>query len=251
MSTNDFSSPTPSWTPVQEYSELIRQANEKYGFGFPNCMIDLLSLDLKGFEHLDFYTPSSVRIWPIGGLRENWTKLFRWMEDRLSEHGIELMSCINVQELSFFRTKRDDKTYENIRGVVPDRNMVPRDKYHYSTNRIVLSPNRINLATSCRDLTANAKMVGQYWVGIEILTLLALNPQMFKLLDGKTLPHLCANGVRVSEEFVPVFQYNELGRALVSIHFVNARKGFDRRVKSIGTEWSGFDWNNTSVPTCT
>lgn len=242
---------TPAWTQVKDYADIIRKANEDFDFGFPQCMIDLLSYDLEGHKHLDFFTPSSVRIWPIGNLRENWTKLFSWMCSRLLEVGIELNSCINVHDLTFFATKRDEKTYENIRGTVTDRNLIPRDKYHYHTNRIVLTPCRMNLATSYKNLSPNAQMINMYWAGIEIVILLALNPQMFKCLDGKILPHLCANGVRVSEEFIPVFHYNDHNEATVSIHFVNSRKGFDRRIKSIDPEWSGFDWNNTSVVTCT
>ena len=221
--------PSPSnlyipWTKPEAYPKMISDANQRYNFGIPKQNIERLESALETYEHLDDYTPCSVRMWLRGNLKNNWEKMFLWLSDGIKTEGFQLGSFIHAEDLLYYDDKRDGDFYKHVKGHVKCE-LIPRQAHIHESSKLVLTPIRLNLGGF---LATDTYQTNNYWGGLELLTFLALNPQVFKLLDGQTLPYLCANGLRTKDGFVPIFRFNDDEECLISGHWFNTKMNFKK-----------------------
>jgi hypothetical protein len=200
------------WTNPQVFPELIEYANFYYGMGLSDQKIDGFKRTVEKLEpETDNLSPISVSLMGKGDIASNWNKQYAWLQDRMSEIGHEVYSCIYAEEIEL--------KAQNTQG--PSLEVV-----------------RFNLKQSEGGVSYRAPKQLR-WAGLEVMTMLCLSPQCFTLLNGKVLPMICANGARFATAFVPIFLC-ENGEPHIQARWVN-HNGPDKSE-------SGF-WSRTQIPT--
>jgi len=225
------------YTSPLDYPKLISDANQKYRLGIPAINIEKLDESLKAYPHLDDQTPTSVRMWLRGSLKNNWEKMFSWLSGSLEAEGINITSCIHPAELRYYDPAKDAKFFSCIKGKNDNVKFAPKQVHKYECNKLVLSPVRLNLGGY---LVPDTLATG-YWGGLEVLPFLALNPQLVGYLDGIIIRYLCANGLRAQSGLVPVISYDDdNAQCDITGHLINPDMNFDREAAS-------FPWEKVTV----
>ncbi len=164
------------WTPTAEYPKIVAEANQRYGFGFSEEELRLLSekLIILGNQP-DSLKPISVALWPKGTKRQNIDKLIIWLIDRAKEiEGLEL----NITSLLGMNP--------TIVGGFTNYGNSPFAK------PIILDLRRERVECSNED-EDGSKSIGQ--IGIELLVFMCLNPQVIKAMKKKPIGPLRAPGL--------------------------------------------------------
>jgi hypothetical protein len=173
---------TIPWTPIAELVDRIMKRSEKRGWGFTKADAEKLAITLH--DHFGDLYPTSVRLWLGKDLKFNWSELMLWIKDEVEALGYEFKEYFDVSRLSFFpgsemSGKRslavvdlDLQTFWNPKDGIVVRNERPKRKK---------------------------------WPGLEVAVLLALNPQIYILMDGKVVPYMLSTGLVVVSYRLPYF----------------------------------------------
>ena len=173
---------TLPWTPASELIDRIMKRSEKRNWGFTTADADKLARTMH--DHFGDLYPTSVRLWLGKTLKFNWSELMLWIKDEVEALGYEFKEYFDVSRLSFFpgsemSGKRSldvvDLDLETFRN--PDNGIVVRDE----------RPKR------------------KKWPGLEVAVLLALNPQIYIMMDGKVVPYMLSAGLVVDSDYLPLF----------------------------------------------
>ena len=190
------SCPGFAWTPVEHYVQLIMERSDEREWGFQK--FDAIKLALKLTEHANLLTPTSVNIWLGKNLAHNWLEAIFWIKDGVESLNYDLKVFFESTQLSFLQGSQPTKNGQiGMDAVVLDLktfwghidNGIPW--WHNQPTNIV-------------------------WPGLEVAWLLALNPQIFIGMDGKTIPYLLASGLTIDENDIPCFHRD--GRKLCIGH---------------------------------
>lgn len=210
-----MSNELPSWTNPNEFPRLITEGNKDYNLGLTGRQIDSFkrSIEKLKVEEANDLSPIGVRLVGRGSFADNWERQYAWLQDRMIDVGVgyDIYNCINKEDV-------EQKGF--CEG--PLAELVRFDLRH--------SQGGVNLgwASSLR-----------WWAGLEFLTQLCLSPQCFTRLNGEDLPYICANGIRYSTTFVPIFCFIN-GQVHIQARFVNHN----------GPDKSEFHfWAKTQIPT--
>lgn len=173
-------------TPVGQYVHRIMDRSDKCGWGFTSQDADILSANLQ--DHESPMRPTGVDIWLGNDLQYNWQQAVDWLREEVKTLGHKLLVFFKPISLSFLPNcerqlglnldvvKLDFKTFWN-----PSEGL---------SSKKVLSNRSI-------------------WPGLEIAWFLALNPQVFMNMDGKTIPYIQAPGLVVYQSGMPSFYHDE------------------------------------------
>lgn len=196
---------TLPWTPTSEFVDRIMARSKLRGWGFTEADAKKLADSLH--DHYGDLYPTSVRLWLGKTLKFNWSELMLWIKDEVEALGYEFAEYFNVDRLSFFpgsemSGKRsmdavdlDLQTFWN-----PKDGIVARDE----------RPKR------------------KKWPGLEVAVLLALNPQIYIMMDGETVPYMLESGLVVDSGDLSYF--HRLGREVY-----------------VRYDWVGNRWYDTTM----
>lgn len=186
MSTDSFLKPTLTipWTPVTEYVERIMARSELRGWGFTELDACKLADSLRNHDHFGDLYPVSVRMWLGNDLMFNWSELMLWIEDEISASNCGFNSYLDVRQLAFLPGSEisgersldvvdlDLQTFwDKDKGIMPINARATRDK----------------------------------WPSLEVAVMLALNPQVYTMIDGNTVPGMLSSGLVVDSICLPNF----------------------------------------------
>lgn len=174
------------WTPVDQYVDRIMARSQLRGWGFTSDDADKLSATMH--DHDGLLMPTGVSIWLGKDLAYNWTEMTTWIEDEVKVLGFTFQTYFNPDRLSFLpgsecagrRRKLDDVELDLATFWNPTNGVIPRD----------------------------VRSSRPKWPGLEVATLLALNPQVYVAMDGKTIPYMFAPGLVVDSDCLLRFYRN-------------------------------------------
>jgi hypothetical protein len=175
-------SPKPSihWTAVDEYVDRIMARSQMRGWGFTPA--DAKRLEDMMHDHYGPLDPTGVSIWLGGDLRFNWDEMMAWLKDEVAALSIPLQGGFSPDRLSFF--PGSEQAGRRKLGVV-DLNL---GQNWYPGEGVVARYVR----------SSRSK-----WPSLEVLTLLALNPQMAAAMDGSNIPYMMIAGLVVDKTHLP------------------------------------------------
>ena len=178
--------PTPKieWTPVKQYAERILKRSDECGWGFSKSDVINLASNLK--EHSGSLYPSSINIWLGEDIEHNWAEAINWLRDEVDSLSYSLQTYFEPRQVSFTPNSEQSgpKCLKSIQ----------LDLATYWDPICGISPFKI-------------KQTKSIWPGLEIVWLLALNPQIFLDMDGLNIPYLIAPGLSI-DSGLPCF-YND------------------------------------------
>lgn len=170
------------WTPVADYAYHIMARSQLRGWGFTPD--DAYKLSAKLHDHDGPLTPTGVSIWLGKNLGYNWTEMTTWIEDEVKKLGFTFHTYFDTNRLSFLagsehagKRKLDVVDLDIATFWDPTNGVIP----------------------------GNVRSTRSKWPGLEVATLLALNPQVYVAMDGKTIPYMFAPGLVVDSDYLPRF----------------------------------------------
>jgi len=176
------------WTSTDQYIERIMKRNDKRNWGLTMYNVKCFMLYLK--KHRSSLNPTGVNIWLGKGLVYNWTEAMFWLKDELEALNHDFKISFDTSRIKFrsnfkrrsdcglFAVKLDVGTYWN-----PVNGIAPWDILRSSSIKV--------------------------WPDLSIPFTLALNPQVFTKMDGKTIPYMWAPGLVIDSNNLPVFYRDE------------------------------------------
>jgi hypothetical protein len=193
MQTTESTRPLSSipWMPVGVYVDHIMARSKLRGWGFTQADASKLNANLH--DHDGPLTPTGVSIWLGRDLKFNWTEMTAWIEDEVNKLGFtfqDYFGPVRMHQLSFL--PGSEVTGKRKLDVV-DLDLAT---FLGSTNGVI---------------PMNVRSSRLKWPGLEVATLLALNPQVYVAMDGETIPYLFASGLVVDSDGLPVFHCNSDG----------------------------------------
>jgi hypothetical protein len=175
------------WTPVAEYADRIFKRSELRNWGFSRDDVDNLAESLR--NHTGPLQPTGVTIWLGHDLEFNYAELSLWLKEETEALGYDFTDWVSKEAKSLsFRT--GSKFLET-----PTLKAVGLDLKTFWDNRDGIIPKDV--------IPARRK-----WPSLEVLVLLALNPQFFALMDGDTIPSMIAPGLIVDNNSIPRFGHH-------------------------------------------
>lgn|GEM_PF-2327330 len=169
------------WTPVGEYVERIMDRSRLCDWGFNE--LDAIQLGAALHDHASPFMPTSVSIW-LCNLTRSWSEMMYWLRDEVCMLGYSLETYFNPGCISFQPGSEQDG-FRRLSVVDLDigtfwdvaNGMTPRD----------------------------VRLFMPRWPGLEVATLLALNPLVCIAMNGLTVPFMLAPGLNVSSHTIPLF----------------------------------------------
>lgn len=164
---------TIPWTPVKLFSKLIFARSKKRGWGYTKAETDKLAAEL--LDHAGDLQPTSVSVWLGKDLKFNYSEILLWIRDEVEKLGFRF------KEYSDYANRLSFLSGSEISG---KRFLGPcyleLKKFRDKVNGIVFG---------------DVKSQSQRWPSLEVLILLALNPQVYILMDGEKVPYMIAPGL--------------------------------------------------------
>lgn len=195
-------------TPVSEYVDRIMARSELRGWGFTQT--DAKELAAKLHDHYGPLTPTGVSIWLGNNLEFNWTEMIAWIKDEVEDVGFTFEERFSPDyQLSFY--PGSEQSGNRKLGVVD----LDLSTFWDPTDGVVSKYVRLKRPES-------------KWPGLEVPLFLALNPQVYVAMDGKTIPYMLAAGLVVYDDSLPGFNRHD-------------------RMVYVGGDWDSNHWRNTSV----
>lgn len=173
------------WTPVRQYAEKILKRSDERGWGFTKS--DVMDFDSKLSIHSNSLRPIGVDIWLGKDLEINWSEAISWLSDEVSALSYDLQIYFKPSQVSFM-PNCEKKGRKSL-------NEVGLDLATFWDPICGISPFKI-------------KKTKPIWPGLEIVWLLALNPQVFINMDGLNIPYLIVPGLSIDSVCLPCF-YND------------------------------------------
>jgi hypothetical protein len=184
---------TLPWTPTSELIDRIMKRSEKRGWGFTKTDADKLAITMH--DHCGDLYPTSVKLWLGKTLKFNWYELMLWIKDEVEALGYEFKERFSVSQLSFFPgSEMSGKKSLEIADLDLQTFLKPNDGVEVKDER----PRR------------------EKWPGLEVAVMLALNPQIYIMMDGRVVPYMLVAGLAVGSNlgssciYVPYFYRNGL-----------------------------------------
>jgi hypothetical protein len=171
------------WWPVSKYVGKISEWNEMRHWGLTQTQIDAFAATLV--DHLDSAHPTGISLWLGHDLAFNWDEALACLEYEVEALGMKFTKYVESDKVSFFPGSEqsgeisltvallDIATYwDPINGVVP------------------------------REVRTKEGRLP----GLEVVWLLALNPQVYLMIDYETVPGLIAAGLVIDLDDLPYFR---------------------------------------------
>lgn len=198
------------WTPVIEYADRIMRRSKLRGWGFIQADADKLAAKL--LNHAGDLYPTSVSLWLGKDLKFNYPEILLWIKDEVEALGYKFTEYFDVDRVSFF----SGSEISGKRSLEPC--YLDIETFWDKVNGIV-----------AKDTRPNRKK----WPSLEVLVLLALNPQVYIMMNGETVPYMLSAGLVVDFAFLPYF--NRFSHGV-----------FNRRVY-VDERWVVARWYNATM----
>jgi hypothetical protein len=176
---------TIPWTPVEEYLDRIRERNQERQWGLTEKHFGKLEEKLQCCPHTGNLKPTGVTLSLGEGLRHDWREAVKWLIDSTD-------SC------------------SEFRGAASNPfNSAFLKEYPGSEPKLgpYIAPAKLDIGEywdrEDGHRLREVRKPHHRWPGTEILWLMALNPQVVKLLDGEQLPYLMMPGLLYDGYLVP------------------------------------------------
>ncbi len=196
------------WTPVDKYGAKLRDWNQQFKLGFTESQIDELVAKLP--THAGPLQPTSITLTLGKGLQHDWNTAMKIVQYELSQIGGAFTPYVDGSQLTY---------YAGCEVASDQRRLAPAllDLGRFWSKLDGVSVRQVR-----------GQLRGQPLPTTEVAWLLALSPQVYAAMDGKTIPRLWAPGLVVDSECVPYF-----GRG--------ADEAF------VDAFWDGHQWRGSSV----
>lgn len=200
------SKPIP-WGTAADYAAKLYDWVERFRLGLSPHQIDGLFAELP--DHAGPLLPTGITCTLGKGLQHDWKVVMRVIKYELQKRDVKFTEYFDASRLSYFPGSEPVKTKTPQLGVAlldletfwdPQNGVMPRE----------------------------ARRQRSRWPGLEVAWLLALNPQVAIMMDGKAVPYMFAPGLVVGRGSLPVFSRD------------------DREVYVNGV-WDGSPWYRASV----
>jgi hypothetical protein len=173
-----------SWCSVGGYADKIAGWNELRRWGFTESQVANLATELAGYGHLDSLHPTGVAVWLGHSLAYNWNEAMAVLRMEIEPLGEKFEPYTGAERISFFRGSE-----------------------HSGDARLTVA--LLDLATHWVSgesvVPSEVRQQEEKLPGLEIAWLLALNPEVYRLIDYSTVPGLVAGGLVVDAAGVPNF----------------------------------------------
>ena len=187
---------TIPWTPTDQYLELIMARSDERKWGLTKYNARSFAISLK--DHSSSLMPTGVNIWLGKSLEFNWTEAMIWLRDEVEALGHNFKISFDPSRLNYkskfkrrsdcglYAVRLDIGTYWNpVNGIAP------------------------------WDVLRNSSV--PIWPDLAVPFTLALNPQVFTKMDGKTIPYMWAPGLVIDSNSLPMFCRDEPKRTVHAI----------------------------------
>jgi len=188
--------PLIPWTPVDEYVDRIMARSQLRGWGFTSADADELSAKLHNHDGL--LTPTGAKLWLGKNLGYNWNEIMSWINEEVRKLGFTFQARFHASGLSFYpgsevtgKRRLDVVDLDLATFLNPTNGVVPKD----------------------------VRSARPKWPGLEVATLLALNPQICIAMNSKTIPYMLAAGLVVGSDYLPRFY--RIGREVYVDNYSN------------------------------
>lgn len=165
---------TLPWTPAKELVDRIMKRSQKRHWGFTTADADKLARTMH--DHFGDLYPTSIKLWLGKTLKFNWSELILWIKDEVEALGYEFNKYLEVSLLAFF--PGSEMSGKKSLDVVD----LDLQTFWNHKDGIIAIDER----PKCKK-----------WPGLEVATLLALNPQIHIMMDGETVPYMLSAGLVV------------------------------------------------------
>lgn len=179
------------WTPVLEYVDRIMARSKLRGWGFTRSDAKRLAASLH--DHEGDLRPTGLKVWLGKDIKFNLHEMILWLRDEVRLLGFGFTDYISGEYLSFH-------SGSEISG---DRS---------------LEPEYFDLQTfSGPQSTSDVRLLRTRWPSIEVVVLLALNPQVYVLMSDGSVPRMIAAGLVVCNSYhAPIFLFNNISGACIN-----------------------------------
>jgi hypothetical protein len=176
------------WTPINKLVSRVMKRSKKRLWGFTDADAEKLTTALNEHNNSSDLYPTSVRLWLGGTLKYNWTEMMLWIREEVEALGYEFTEDfdVNVNQLKFFFLPGSEISGNRSLSVVN----LDLKTYWKPESYIVAED----------ELPKRKK-----WPSLEVATLLALNPQVYVLMDNKIVPNMLSAGLVLDSRCLPGF----------------------------------------------
>lgn len=171
-------SPTPNFTPISEYPELIWARSEERGWGFTHQQIEQLRVELTHATG-----PVGVTIWRGRDLAYNWAESLAWLQNSVEAAGLEY-----------------HRYFDDTPSFYPGSELQGSESYLAVAK---LDFSRWDLKNGL--VPTEVRKQQPRWPSLEVPDWLALNPAYALQMDGEKIPFLMAPGFVVGSGHAPSF----------------------------------------------
>lgn len=185
------------WSPVEEYTTRIMKRSELRNWGFTQLHADKLAAELH--NHSSLLLPTGVKIELEKDLKSTWDELMLWLKDEIGALGYTLKEYFNPNTLSF----------------------LPGCEY---TGELRLSAVDLDLVSFGQPSVFCPQQIRSYrptWPGLEVVSLLALNPKVCIALGNKIIPNILVAGLSCGFDLLPLFSCGNNQVLVYGYHSVN------------------------------
>lgn len=204
---NALLAPVPEaidWTPVSQYADKLRDWNNRFSLGLSDEQIDGLILP----DHAGPHQPTSITLTLGKGLQHDRKVVRQILKYELNKIGVAFTDYSEDAPTSYFPGSE------------------PADSKQPSLGTALLDIGRFwDSKNGVAPRAVREQFRGQPLPALEVAWLLALNPQVYAAMDGKTVPFMWAPGLVIRSGGVACF-----GRGAVGA-FVRGHRG--------GNQWGG------------
>lgn len=184
--------PVPSidWTPVSQYADKLCDWNERFQLGLASGQIDSLAAELP--DHAGPHQPTGITLYLGEVLKPDYEVAMKILRCEVEKLDVRFSEYFDASRLSCFSGSESPKSKNPSLGVA----LLDIGTFWDSENGVV--PREVRRQRSS-------------WPGLEVIWLLALNPQVFLAMDGKTIPFMWAAGLVVDSDRLPCFGRRSVG----------------------------------------
>ena len=201
--------PPSGLTRVSQYAHKLNGWNDQFDLGLTAEGIAHVMSALP--DHDGLLLPTGIKLTLGRGLQHDWEVGMKILAYELDKLGVRFTEYFDASRLSYFAGSEP----EHPDGVELDVALLDLQTFWDPRSGIV--PREVR-----------KQLKGQPMPGLEVVWFLALNPQVFLAMDGKTMPYLWAAGLVVDSDSLPYFGRDSDGAFVLD-------------------GWDGLQWHDDSV----